>query len=449
DNIFIMSYNYAASISNELNRVLWNMAVFDEAHKLRNSYRSSNRLGQTLIPALKDVYKVLLTATPMQNNLSELYGLAAVIDEHILGDIKIFRSDYISNDNNFEELKYRLRQFYTRTLRKDVTEYIKYTSRYPIVFKFSPSDLEQELYNNISAFLQRDDTYSVPIAQKHIVTLVVRKVLASSTTAVIGTLQAILKRLEIMRINAVEKQYEFDKSVKSYFISDDDDDMLALMDEYMDDYIDEDGYEGTEEKRIDIYKLNKEIEEINGFIDTAYRIETDTKAKTLLEALENGFKHTVELGGNKKALIFTESVRTQKFLKEYLENHGYAGRLVIFNGGGKGSEITAIYNEWLERNRYSGRCSGSVTADKRNAIIEYFRDNADIMIATEAAAEGVNLQFCSLVINYDLPWNPTRIMQRVGRINRVGTEFDRIYVFNFFPTSQANAQLPLKDRIME
>ena len=71
------------------------------------------------------------------------------------------------------------------------------------------------------------------------------------------------------------------------------------------------------------------------------------------------------------------------------------------------------------------------------------------MITTDVLAEGINLHRANVLINYDLPWNPTRIMQRVGRINRVGTEFDRIYVFNFFPTSQANAQLPLKDRILE
>ena len=76
-------------------------------------------------------------------------------------------------------------------------------------------------------------------------------------------------------------------------------------------------------------------------------------------------------------------------------------------------------------------------------------DQFDVLITTDVLAEGINLHRANALINYDLPWNPTRIMQRVGRINRVGTEFDQIYVFNFFPTAQTSKHLPLKDRIIE
>ena len=432
DNIFILSYNYAVKLSDEILSHHFYLVVLDEAHKLRNAYRTSNKLGQVLVPAIRGIRKILLTATPMQNNLTELYGLASVIDEYIFGDIKSFRANY-TGGGNLDDLKSRLMQFCHRTLRKDVMEYIKYTARHAIVFYFKPSKLETNLYNNISNFLQREDTYAVPFNQRHIVTLVVRKVLASSTSAVINTLQAILSRLISLREQTGGKMYNQD-DIQQGFILDGDDDLYTLIMEDVED--DSSSEENTVENTsiIDIAKLDKEISEIRSFLDMASFIKNDAKAEKLLTAIDEGFKNTQKLGGSRKALIFTESTRTQKYLKEFLEANGYKGRIVLFNGSNSGAETTAIYNDWLERNKYTGRCSGSKSADKRNALIEYFRDSAEIMIATESAAEGVNLQFCSLVINYDLPWNPQRIEQRIGRCHRYGQKND-VVVINFINES--------------
>ncbi len=98
-------------------------------------------------------------------------------------------------------------------------------------------------------------------------------------------------------------------------------------------------------------------------------------------------------------MIFTESRRTQEYLKTFLESNGYRGQLVLFNGSNGGPEATAIYERWLQKNAGTGRASGSRAVDVRTALIEHFRDDAAILLATEAAAEGINLQFCSLVIN--------------------------------------------------
>src|SRR5690606_29520568 len=106
------------------------------------------------------------------------------------------------------------------------------------------------------------------------------------------------------------------------------------------------------------------------------------------------------------------------------EANGYGGQLVLFNGGNDGPEETAIYERWLERHRGTDRISGSRAVNVRTALLEHFRDHASILVATEAAAEGLNLQFCSLVINYDLPWNPQRIEQRIGRCHRYGQKHD-------------------------
>ncbi|MEN1599899.1 helicase-related protein, partial [Pseudomonas aeruginosa] len=92
------------------------------------------------------------------------------------------------------------------------------------------------------------------------------------------------------------------------------------------------------------------------------------------------------------------------------------------------STAQCIYKDWLQRHAGSDRITGSKTADTRAALVEHFKERGTIMIATEAGAEGINLQFCSLVINYDLPWNPQRIEQRIGRCHRYGQKHDVVVV---------------------
>jgi hypothetical protein len=116
---------------------------------------------------------------------------------------------------------------------------------------------------------------------------------------------------------------------------------------------------------------------------------------------------------------------------------------VLFNGTNGGPEATAIYERWAQANKDSGRTSGSRAVDVRTALIEHFRDEATILLATEAAAEGVNLQFCSLVVNYDLPWNPQRIEQRIGRCHRYGQKHD-VVVINFLNERNAADQRVLE-----
>ena len=181
---------------------------------------------------------------------------------------------------------------------------------------------------------------------------------------------------------------------------------------------------------IDIEKLTDEIKEISAFIEIAESIKQDTKSTALLTALEKSFEQLDKIGANQKALIFTESTRTQSYLKLFLENNGYQGKIVLFNGSNSDQESNQIYEQWLDENISTGRISGIKAADKRMAIVDYFNSTAQIMIATEAAAEGLNLQFCSLVVNYDLPWNPQRIEQRIGRCHRYGQKSD-VVVVNF------------------
>ena len=133
----------------------------------------------------------------------------------------------------------------------------------------------------------------------------------------------------------------------------------------------------------------------------------------------------VRKGGQRKVVIFTESVRTQNYLAALLGHHGYTGQLVLLNGSNTDPQSQALYKEWHTRHKGTDVVSGSKSADMKAAIVEAFRsDERTILIATESGAEGINLQFCSIVLNFDLPWNPQRVEQRIGRCHRYGQKID-------------------------
>jgi hypothetical protein len=421
--VVIMSFNYANRLRDELRAVAWDMVVIDEAHKLRNAYRPSNKLGQGIRWATEGRRKLLLTATPLQNSLVELYGLSTIIDERIFGDLTAFRAQYAGAGSNLVDLRQRLATFCKRTLRNQVTEYIRYTERRPITQRFSPGDDEHRLYEEVSGFLQRPDSYALPHRQRHLTALLLRKLLASSSLAIAATLDTLAARLEGLRDQAASQ----DGDLLEWLANDEE-----VDDELLDEILgqDEEPDEDETSVAIDPEQLREEIVLLHRLSAAARAVGVDTKTRALISALNVGFGQTAATGAARKALIFTESRRTQDYLKDFLEANGFAGQVVLFNGTNGGREATAIYEQWLERNKNSGRTSGSRAVDVRTAVIEHFRDHATVMIATEAGAEGVNLQFCSLVVNYDLPWNPQRIEQRIGRCHRYGQQHD-VVVINF------------------
>ncbi|MGC9328672.1 MAG: SNF2-related protein, partial [Candidatus Hinthialibacter sp.] len=423
ESVVITSFNFVSRNCDEFQLIPWDLVVIDEAHKLRNVYRPSNKIGKRILQAIGDRRKILLTATPLQNSLLELYGLSTFIDQHIFGEVNTFRYQYTAQNSDLIELKKRLSPFCKRTLRSQVTEYIPFTKRFLITERFKPTDREQNLYEAVSTFLSREDTYSIPHQQRHLTTLIIRKLLASSSYAISGTLETLKFRLNELKGKVVQAS---DLPERLFELED-------IDDEYLDEILmgsDEEKGDDDKYQEIDFRKLNEEIDELERYIRWAQSIGTDTKTRSLLHALKGGFSKMEEMGAARKALIFTESRRTQDYLKQFLEANGYAGDIVLFNGSNSGPETKSIYEAWLEKNRDTGRVTQSKNVDIRTALVEYFRDSASIMIATEAAAEGINLQFCSLVINYDLPWNPQRIEQRIGRCHRYGQKHD-VVVVNF------------------
>lgn len=432
--IIICSYPFANRHKEEIRSIPFDLAAIDEAHKLKNCYRPSNKMGKGIRWALEERKKILLTATPLQNSLLEIYGLSTLIDENLFGDVNAFRSQFMRMGGDVELLRHRLRHFCKRTLRRDVTEYINYTDRKALTQPFQPTDEEQSFYDNVSSFIQREDLYSIPQQRRHLIVLILRKLLASSSEAIIATLQTLLRRLFDIRDGKADHVNLVDDLLM------DDDFDPELLDEFLDEVEEQaDVQNDSQLPEVSISNLLDEIRDLDALIKQGLRIGIETKTQALTSALEVGFLKMHETGASERALIFTESRRTQDALKLYLEENGYRGKIIIFNGSNNSSESKLIYEQWLAKNSDNGKSSGSRLINIRTALVEHFRDHGTILIATEAAAEGVNMQFCSLVINFDLPWNPQRVEQRIGRCHRYGQKHD-VVVINFINSRNAADQ---------
>lgn len=408
-NVIIMSLNFASIMSDEIKLSKINLVVLDEAHKLRNVYNPNNIMANRIKDAIAPFKKLLLTATPLQNNLMELYGLSMLIDESYFGDKEYFRKHFIKEyDDNKIELRERLNGFIHRTLRKQVQKYVKYSKRVTETFKFTPSLEEDMLYNSLTELIQSNPTFGVKNGQNWLISMILRKLLSSSTSAVINTLETIKLRLENI-LSGVETN-----------------NIADILNEEDDIDLEEDLEEDAGE--LDLLKIHHELEKVKKCLMLAYEIKDDKKAFRLLEAIEFLFSK-VGVDREKKILIFTESRKTQEYLYNFLNCHGYEN-VVLFNGGNSDPKTQEIYNEWIKRPENKNAKNNSKSTNIRSSILDYFKNTADIMIATEAGAEGLNIQFCSMMINYDLPWNPQRVEQRIGRCHRYGQKND-VLVINF------------------
>jgi len=426
ENIVICSYQFARSKANDIARTPWDLVVIDEAHRLRNVYKPGNVIANTLKRALANPQKLLLTATPLQNSLLELHGLIGFIDEFVFGDLDNFKTLYARPDAAaFTNLRSRLLPVCHRTLRRQVRQYVPYTNRTAILQEFTPGQVEDDLYNLVSNYLQRPNLMALPTGQRTLIVLVMRKLLASSSFAIAGALQTMANRLKA-RVAKSEAGWQEDLAT--------DYEAFESTAEELDD--DEEEEPLTAEQ---VVAVQKEIGELENFVALASSIQTNAKGQALVDALGVAFKKADELGAAHKAVIFTESRKTQDYLMRVLAGTPWGDGVVLFNGTNTDAQSNEIYKRWLKRHNGTDLVTGSKSADMRAALVEEFRERGSIMIATEAGAEGINLQFCSLVINYDLPWNPQRIEQRIGRCHRYGQKHD-VVVVNFLNSTNAADQ---------
>lgn len=409
--IVITSYDYSSKLMKRFPDVKWDFLIIDEAHNLRNL--NSTKRAKRLYALSGGIPKILLTATPLQNSLMDLYGLISFIDPRIFGSEQVFRQRYMK-DEDYDGLKRELTPVLYRTLRKDVADYMHFVKRICRTVDFELSPDEIELYERVNLFLKRDALYSIPASNRGLIILVIRKLMASSSFALVETFEVLKKRLE--------KLYEGTRSADAQ-------EGFDLFWSFVEDEIDESGFEETEDEDTAAQKayIQAEMDKVNAIIDVAKRIKTNSKVTALKQALEIGFSYQRDNGIAQKAVVFTESKRTQKYIAAELRKSGYSeDDILLFNGDFDDTMTKEIYRAWQVKN--FGNANYGRSVEYKHAIVDYFKEHAKILICTDAGSEGLNLQFCNTVINYDLPWNPMKIEQRIGRCHRYGQQNDVVAI---------------------
>lgn len=429
--VLICSYEFALRHETSLLRQ-WDLVICDEAHRLRNFYTGRNKSPEAISHIVAGAHKtILLTATPLQNRLEELYGLVSVFQPDYFYSLEAFRERYVKakglGDN--DDLVERVAGISKRTLRRDAEKYIHFTKRMPLTVEFMPSPAEIELYDKVNDYLQRDHLFAFSNSQRHLTALILRKRLGSSTYAVASTLGRIADRLEA-EIEAGVRRDSRGGFILADFADDDltDEELESLDEGAMAAEIGVSAGEKLGNETLEA--MRAEVNELRSYAALARSITINEKAVKLGEALDKGFDRLKELGAPQKAIIFTDSTKTQEYIARTLAEEGRGDGLVLFNGTNNSPGAQEIYREWLQANKDGDVITGIPAADRRKALVDYFQERGTVMIATEAAAEGINLQFCSMLVNYDLPWNPQRVEQRIGRIHRYGQKFD-VLVANF------------------
>lgn len=490
--IFIASHNFAYRYDMYIGEIVLDLVVIDEAHRLRNVWKKGNKTAKKIREVIKGRPKILLTATPLQNNLMELYGLTSFLDENYLGTEFSFRTLFanpVKKNNSTDRLK-QLRErlmgnidlttgaanggILTRTLRKQVIGLVPFTNRHSVTENFSPNDDEIALYEAVSEYLHRPWLASTRATQRNMMELVYRKILASSSFAIAGTLHKVAnflaKRLQIefgisnetLNQLASETHSSFSQKYKRSLpditfpryerreaeteqeslpgLEDIEKTLEQLEEESQEsDDLGEDespnNVEKPKEREID-HKFTKEevlqeLRDVLNYYFLASTIDENQKSQALIRVLAKVFKHAEKKVWPQKAVIFTESRRTQDHLEKILGGNDY--NLILFNGSNASKRAKEIFDEWKQAFPKEAE-EGTKSINLRKALIWKFKTlEKGILITTEAGAEGLNLQFANIVINYDLPWNPQRIEQRIGRCHRYGQKLD-VLVINFINT---------------
>jgi superfamily II DNA/RNA helicase len=361
------------------------MAAYRYGEKVEKTQRY--KLGETL--SKTSAHLLFLTATPHKGDPENFRLLLDLLKPGFFATSKLVEASLKDKDNPLfiRRLKEDLRDFEGKPL---------FTNRYPMTIKFKLSDEERELYHKLSQYVGEQYNKALTLDKKRNIgfaLLILQRRMASSTYALLKSLERRKNRLENLL-----KSAELNKKLSN------------LEDfEEVEDYQEKERWEIEEEwETISLAtnkeELKKEILTVEGLIERAKEIlaeEKEVKLSELKKAIEEGFRRLKEVGGNEKILIFTESKDTLDYLVEKIKSWGYSVNNI----------------------------DGGMDLEKRVKAERVFRDSTQIMVATEAAGEGINLQFCNLMINYDIPWNPNRLEQRIGRIHRYGQQKD-VFIFN-------------------
>jgi hypothetical protein len=396
----------------------WDLIVVDESHEmlggLHQRFRKTNGLYQENLKIggarraawLKHLITgspiLLLTATPLQNNVFELWSLVHFIDQDstILGPIHEFNALYVENKGRgikkerLEPLRQRLAEVVCRSLRSDVSPFLKvpFVRRTCVTMDFSPPGRQSQLYEAVTRWLAKPDMAIYQFQSRALTTLQVRRRMGSSPKALHFILNTMARRAEEL-IADPEKRGKRPVS--------------------------------------GLQKDLKELRELAAMAKTAMT-QPDPKLKLLLRVLCNVEERARSNGCSNKLVVFTESVKTLETIVDHLEKNGFSGQVTAFSGHNSGPRLEEAIEHWEREvgNTLTGDSRPGPEARERAALVYEFRTRSRVLVATEAGAKGLNLQFCSCLVNYDLPWNPQRVEQRIGRVHRYGQTHD-VVIFNF------------------
>lgn len=397
-NQVITSIDFAKQedILRSLQNVEWDLVIVDEAHKMA-AYRYGNKLSKTERYKLGEVisknstHLLFLTATPHKGDPENFRLFLDLLSPGF----------FATNDLVEESLKNRDNPLFIRRMKEDLRDFDGrpiFTNRYTKTVKFKLSDEEMDLYNELSKYVINQYNLAMSRVQGErgrniaFALLILQRRMASSTYALLKSLDRRKKKLEDLLNEPKLPKAD-----------------LELDLEEIEDYEEKERWENEEEwEKLSLAaneeELRREIKILESLIEKANEIikgEKEVKLRELKKAVEEGFKKIREMGGNEKILIFTESRDTMEYLEGKLRSWGYS--------------VSSMH--------------GGMSLEERIKAEKEFRDKTQIMVSTEAGGEGINLQFCHLMINYDIPWNPNRLEQRMGRIHRYGQQKD-VYIFN-------------------
>ena len=416
----------------------FDLAVIDEAHEifagLHKRYGRDGIYDEASDEALmahrvrgflRSTPVLLLTATPMQNSLAELWGLVQYVEPTgtLLGDITTFRKVFCSEDDRTlvpgqeHELKRRLAMVQRRTLRRQAQEFLDrpFTQRRCRLYEYAMSDAERSLYDDVTEYLLEPSLFAFAGRQRRLLLIGFHRRMASSISALAASLENVANRLRRLRAG----------------LGSDDTAITVLRDLEEEEEIEESSEEPG--PPINRAALAAELARVEDFIARARSLPHDAKARSFQDAI----KVILDLGqdgrGSGKAVVFTESITTQEYLRRLLLAIGLGeDDITLFRGVNDSERAQRAYARWQQEEgaRLPSGTKPSREVAVRLALVHEFRTRSKVLICTEAGAKGLNLQFCETVINYDLPWNPQRIEQRIGRCHRYSQQRD-VTVVNF------------------
>ena len=417
----------------------FDLAVIDEAHEIfaglhkrygRDGIYDENSdealMAHRVRAFLRSTPVLLLTATPMQNSLAELWGLVQYVEPTgtLLGDIATFRKVFCSDDDRTlvpgqeHELKRRLAMVQRRTLRRQAQEFLDrpFTQRRCRLYEYAMSDDERSLYNDVTEYLLEPSLFAFSGRQRRLLLIGFHRRMASSLSALAASLENVAARLR-----RLQQGLGTDDTVASV-VRDLEDDEAEIE-------------EPSEESNptIDRAALSAELARVETFIARARSLPHDAKARSFQEAIKVIFDLARNGHRSGKAVVFTESITTQEYLLKLLRNIGLDDEeITLFRGDNDHERAQQALGRWKEEEggRFPPGSKPSREVALRLALVHEFRTRSKVLICTEAGAKGLNLQFCDTVINYDLPWNPQRIEQRIGRCHRYSQQRD-VTVVNF------------------